>query len=280
MPFLAVAQINESLSVSAIVSGSGGGTSGGGGGGGGGSGGYGTPTAVTFSGRAYPLSHVTVLKDGQIAISTVAGPDSLFSVTLSNLSTGTFLFSVYGEDSEGRKSTLFTVSLFLTAGATTTVSGIFITPTIAVDKAVVKKGDNVAIFGQSSPSSDIVISVHSNPEYFNTTHSDTAGAYLFNFDTSLLDFGQHETKSKASLLNELSTFSPLVTFNVANQSIEIPTTCSKRGDLNNDCRVNLVDFSIMAYWYKKKNPPIKIDLNSDQKISLADFSILAYNWTG
>ncbi|MFA6385357.1 MAG: dockerin type I domain-containing protein, partial [Candidatus Paceibacterota bacterium] len=59
------------------------------------------------------------------------------------------------------------------------------------------------------------------------------------------------------------------------------TICSfLRGDLNCDNHVNLIDFSIMAYWYKKINPPEKVDLNNDGKITLVDFSIMAFNWTG
>jgi hypothetical protein len=36
----------------------------------------------------------------------------------------------------------------------------------------------------------------------------------------------------------------------------------------------------MAFWYKKPSPPAKVDLNSDAKVNIIDFSILAYNWTG
>ena len=61
--------------------------------------------------------------------------------------------------------------------------------------------------------------------------------------------------------------------------------CPAKGDLNGDCRVNLVDFSIASYWYKgilsdafKKIEISK--LNGDGKINLVDFSIMAYYWTG
>jgi hypothetical protein len=36
----------------------------------------------------------------------------------------------------------------------------------------------------------------------------------------------------------------------------------------------------MAYWYNNEAPPALIDLNKDGKINLSDFSILAFNWTG
>ena len=43
-------------------------------------------TTVSFSGRAYPMSSVTILKDGQIALQTIAGPDANFSASLTRLS--------------------------------------------------------------------------------------------------------------------------------------------------------------------------------------------------
>jgi hypothetical protein len=53
------------------------------------------------------------------------------------------------------------------------------------------------------------------------------------------------------------------------------------GDISCDGTVNLVDFSILAYWYKLgTKPPVNVDLNGDGKINLVDFSILAYHWTG
>ena len=61
--------------------------------------------------------------------------------------------------------------------------------------------------------------------------------------------------------------------------------CSSRGDLNIDCKVNLFDFSIAAFWWEKKLSPSfslieSTMLNSDGKIDIYDFSILAYYWTG
>ena len=70
--------------------------------------------------------------------------------------------------------------------------------------------------------------------------------------------------------------STVVTTNVLTQS----PTVSKRGDANGDGRVNLVDFSVAAYWYKRANPPASVDLNGDRKVDLVDFSIMAFHWSG
>jgi len=65
----------------------------------------------------------------------------------------------------------------------------------------------------------------------------------------------------------------------------LPTdsSCSTKADINHDGKVNIVDFSILAYWYKRPltADALKqcIDQNSDGKVTLADFSILAYYWT-
>ena len=262
---------------------------GGGSGGSGSSGGGGetiTPvTGVTFSGRAYPMSKVTVLKDGQIAITTIAGPDANFDVSLTGLSPGNYTFSVYGEDDSLRRSTLFTFSVFITKGATTNISGIFLSPTIDVNKTEVKKGDNIAIFGQSSPDSEITISVNSDKERFVKTDSDENGVYLYNLDTSPLGVEQHFVKSKSAYENGISSFGKSVGFRVGTKNIARVPKKFMRGDLNDDGRVNIVDFSIAAYWYKRQISANFIAkeaerLNDDGKINLIDFSIMAFYWTG
>jgi len=162
------------------------------------------------------------------------------------------------------------------------VSGIFIAPTIAVDKSEVKRGEDIAIFGQSAPQADIVISVNSEDEFFGKTISDKDGIYLYNFDSSFVDYGTHYTKSKASIGNvAVSNFSNVISFKVGTKNIaaELPKAAAK-GDINSDKRVNLVDFSIAAYWYKRPSPPANIDLNGDGKVDLVDFSIMAFYWTG
>jgi hypothetical protein len=253
----------------------------------GGGGGFFAPppeTAVVFSGRAYPKSTVTILKDAQIAATTIAGSDANFSVKISGLSGGNYIFSVYSEDKEGNRSSLLTFPVSVTSGATTQISGIFIAPTISVDKSEVKRGDNIAIFGQSAPKSEITISVNSEEEFFVKTPADKDGVYLYNFDTTPLEIGQHSTKSKAALDGAISSFSKTVSFNVGAKTVLAKPKFLK-GDLNADGRVNLVDFSIAAYWYKRSlSAEFKLKeterLNGDGKVDLVDFSIMAFYWTG
>jgi hypothetical protein len=197
-----------------------------------------TQTGVVFSGRAYPLSKVNILKDGQLVLATIAGPDSNFAATLNNLSSGSYTFSVYGEDKNGLHSSPLTFPIFITSGATINVSGIFIAPTIAVDKSDVKAGDNLVIFGQSAPLSQVVISVNSTKEFLKNTTSDKSGIYLYNFDTSVLEKGKHTLKSRALKNGEVSPYSDTVGFTVGKKNILTPSITQKSAK-NSNTKTNI-----------------------------------------
>jgi len=257
-----------------------------GGGGGGGGGPPPSQTGVSFAGRAYPLNRVDLLKDGQIVASTIAGPDARFYIEVSNVNAGSHLFSVLGEDKNGLRSVPFSVPVVLTQGVTTHIGGLFLSPTLTVDKSVVKKGDNIAIFGQTAPLSSVTIGVASEHETFHITDADEDGVFLYNFDTTPLERGEHETRAKAAKDNEITEFGRTVAFEVGEENIlNTEKECPLRGDLNSDCRVNLVDFSIAGFWYKKVLSESVAErelavLSGDGIINLIDLSIMGFYWTG
>jgi len=258
------------------------------GGGGGGGGGGSTPpeTGVNFSGRAYPLSKVIILRDGVIAVQTIAGPDARFRVSVGNLNPGSYNFTVRATDENGVIGNPFSFPVFISQGSTTDVSGIFLAPTIDVNKAEVKKGDDIVIFGQTVPESNVTIEVNSETQVFVNAESDEDGVYLYNFNSTPLEYGSHSSRSKANLeTGESSGFGTRVAFRVGDQNIAkdpIQITC--RADLNTDGKINLVDFSIAAFWYNKilTGDIIIVEancLNADKIINLVDFSIMAFNLT-
>ena len=261
------------------------------GGGGGGGGSVSTPaptttaaTKITFKGSAYPNSHVVLLKDAQIVSEITADQDAKFETTINGLSGGNYVFSVYSEDQYGMRSALQAFPLAVTSGATTIVMGVFVPPTIGLDKDLVIKGDDLALFGQAAPASEILVSIHSDEEEIALARADDNGFYKYSYDTSPLEFGDHAAKSKQSINGELSGYSKAVAFKVGTvedkkKEVEDKQLESK-ADFNQDSRINLVEFSIAAYWYKRPNPPKFIDMNGDNKVDLFDFSILAYYWTG
>jgi hypothetical protein len=69
------------------------------------------------------------------------------------------------------------------------VGSIFIAPTITGDKSQVKQGDDITFFGQTTPVSQVTLSVHSAQEIFKQTTTDANGVYLYSFDTAPLELG-------------------------------------------------------------------------------------------
>ncbi len=268
-------------------------TGGGGGSGGGGGGGGGTTvssqslTGVIFRGVAYPNSSVFILKNGSIVASTISGPDARFDVLINNISSGNYTFSIYATDANGMSSTPKVFSISLISGSTATVSDIFLSPTISTDKVEVRRGDPIVLFGQGAPESKVTIVVNSENEIIKEKNTDTKGVWSYQLDSILLENGDHEAKSRISSSESVSPFSKSVFFKVGNvnKNRDKEPNTLRKGDLNSDGKVNLVDFSIAAFWYRKQLSGDIIErelerLNADSKIDLKDFSIIAYWWTG
>lgn len=59
-----------------------------------------------------------------------------------------------------------------------------------------------------------------------------------------------------------------------------PTSALKpTSDFNKDGKVNIIDLSILLFWFGKTSPEIaSYDLNKDSKIDIVDVSILFYHW--
>ncbi|TSC60304.1 MAG: hypothetical protein LiPW15_182 [Parcubacteria group bacterium LiPW_15] len=260
----------------------------GGGGGGGGGGGYWPPTPsevqAIFRGKAYPRSVITILKDGQIFGTTLAGDDANFEIRASGLTAGSYNFGIWAEDSQYNRSLTQQFQVGVTTGFTTVVSGIFFAPTISVDKIEVQRGQPISIFGQSAPSSTISVLINSPRQLTKKTISDESGIWLYKFDTSEVDYGDHSTRATAAKDGDMTSFSKTAGFKVGTKTILASLTPKTiKTDISGDGRVNLVDFSILAYWYRRAltTPAAqKADLNADGKVDLKDFSIMAYYWTG
>lgn len=255
-----------------------------GGGGGGGGGGYSPPPpstgtgSVVLRGLASPSASVTVLKDGSLVATATADPGAIFNITASGLGTGIYSFAVYADDVKGLRSSTTSFVVSVTNGVTTVIDNIFLGPSIATDKSVVKQGDTLNIFGYTVPSSNVTVFVNSSQQFLNKVTAASSGAWSQAFNTIVLDQGAHTTKSQSAKENLLSVYSNTLAFQVGNESVTTPA--SLKDDLNKDSRVNLVDLSILLYWFNRTGFPGYVDLNEDGRVDLVDFSILLYHWTG
>lgn len=247
---------------------------------GGGGGGWTPPpveTKVVLQGKAYASAKITILKDGQVTGISAADTQANFKVTLSVLSAGTYTFGIWAEDKDGRKSITFSFTVNVASvGTTTTISGIFIPPTIELSQNVLKRGEKLDILGQTAPKSDISVHIESSKELIREVKADSKGDWLYSFWTEVLDEGSHTAKAKAKNPDGLlSSFSAVMAFQLG--KVGIDEQCP-RADLNRDGKVNLIDFSILLYWWGRIN--ICSDQNRSGKVDLPDFSIMLFWWTG
>ena len=236
------------------------------------------PGKVIIKGRAYPNAFLTLLKNGKVAATFFAEDSGLFEQKLNGVPAGVYTFGIFAEDTEGRKSVTLSFTVSILAKMTTTISGIFISPTISLTPTQVQKGDSVDIYGQAFPESQVNIFVSSPKEIVEETMATSKGKWVFELSTANLEAIEHHARAKA-LCNggEQSPFSQTLSFLVLPPGALV----CQGADLNFDSKVNIIDFSILLYFWEQTRPANACaDINFDGIVNIVDFSIMMYQWTG
>ncbi len=263
-----------------------------GGGGGGGGGILPSATRVILKGRAYPDANLTIFKDGSVASTLKIGLAANFEEEIF-VNGGIYTFSLYAADAQNRRSLTTSFTTNVPNGLTTTISNIIVAPTISADKSQVKYGNDIIFFGAAYPQSQINVVINSEEVLLDKTNSDKFGLWTYNLDSGKLEKGEHTIKGQAVTPDTLkSPFSESLAFRVGDNDIlagklpgilapAVPAAYNKNGDINNDKKVNIVDFSIMLYFWKQSSPSNPYaDINRDGIVNLFDFSIMLFWWTG
>lgn len=234
-------------------------------------------TKVIFKGRAYPQAFLTLSKNGQVIATFFAEKSGLFEREITGIAGGNYNFSIFAEDKEGRKSVTLSFNVGVLAERTTTISGIFISPTIELVPTQVEKGDIINIEGQVFPESEVNVFISSD-EIVEKTKATAEGDWTYQLNTGVLEEAEHQARAKAIFQDgEQSPFSQTLNFLVLKKGAMV----CKGADLNFDRKVNIIDFSILLYFWNQKNPKnICADINFDGIVNITDFSIMMYYWTG
>ena len=236
-------------------------------------------TQINIEGEGYPGQRVNILLDGEDVGSVIADSDGEFDFALA-ASPGAATLGFWSLDDDGNRSITFSTTFDVTQGAITNISGILIPPTITADSTEVDPGDIITFSGQTIPNTTVELHIN-NSEIVETTSSDASGLWSVAFDTSRVSVSNHIAKPRfiksACSANTESSFGSSLAFFVGVEGFE-----STPSDLNRDGSVNLIDFSILIFWWQTNggdsDPPA--DINGNGNVSLEDFSILLFNWTG
>ena len=230
-------------------------------------------TQIIFKGQAYPFANLTILKNNVVITSFKSKSDGFFEKEINGLPGGTFVFSIFAEDSKGRISPTLAFVVPVLENRSTLISRIFIPPTIDLSPIVVARGEKLNIFGQVFPGSSVNMQIFPK-NILEKTESSLSGAWNYEFNTNILEEGEYVIKAAATDQDGAqSDYSKSLTFSVVKSS-----RC-QGPDLNFDGRVDLVDFSILLYFWGQKNPKNSCaDINGEGIVDIIDFSIMMYYW--
>ena len=236
-------------------------------------------TQVNITGQTIPRATVNIILDAKSVGTVRADSSGNFEFT-TNASPGTISMGFWTEDDDNVRSITFSTTFDVTQGAITNVVGIYIPPTIVVSDATANPGDVITFAGQSVPNATIELHIGDSDQILTTT-SDSGGFWNLDLNTAGFQAAEYTARARfvlgsGSLTTESSFSSTLQLFLGVDGS---PTTPS---DLNRDGFVNLIDFSILIFWWGTSggdsDPPA--DINGNGRVSIEDFSILLFNWTG
>ncbi len=222
-------------------------------------------TNLVVTGYFMPLGRLSLLKDGVVAGTVFADSRGYFQATLSGLAPGEYLLMVSGS---GDGAGVVLTDSFIARvykDSTTKISGIVLPP---LGLATVRDG-GVYLSGGTVPGATVFLNWGDD---IYETKADEAGN--FSFQNIPKGEGAVSYRFGVSYFGD-TTYGSYQT--LKNQDV---TVCSNQIDITSDCRVNFVDFAITLWWYLYNKAESKIDFDGNGRLDLIDFSIMAYYWTG
>jgi len=256
----------------------GGGSSGGGSGNSGGSNVELGDTVISVEGIAYPRQTVRILLDAQEVGNIRAGNDGRFDFAI-DAQPGTASLGFWSTDANRIRSITFNTTFDVTQGAVTTVRGVLLPPTISADDVEINPGDSVVLTGQTAPNR--LVRVYNGSELLAEVQSGSDGVWTYTYNTAGLAPREYLLRARfvegsGSLVSESTFSSNLALF------VGVDGRATTPSDLNRDGSINLIDFSILIFWWQTSggdsDPPA--DINQNGNVGIEDFSILLFNWTG
>jgi hypothetical protein len=251
-----------------------------GGGSSGGSGSQAQQATVILTGNSFPGSKLTLLKDGLITTTLVANNDGTFQITINNLNFGNYQLSLIAEDSTGISSSPHVINVSAFSTTPYIYGNIVLPPTIAISNLSIQMGSSFKVYGFAAPGSTVNLEI---PGIANLGSS-IANASGYYEITTVANRAPNtyflRTKANFNGFDSLYSKPVQITYFAGQGQPTPPSQYSTCVDYNKDGKVNLIDFSILLFWFNKPSPPNSIDCNGDAAINIKDFSILMYFWTG
>lgn len=232
-------------------------------------------TKVVLRGKAIPNATLNILLDGQVLDTVRTDSNADFIYSTNQVTPGTATFGFWATDSRAVKTITTSIVFEVVQSAVTTVANILLPPSISLSDEQLAPGELLTVSGESVPNAEVMAESRGNGVNEFTAGVLPSGAWSLQIDTNSLGEGFHTVKPLVEINNtERSGYGKALSFYIGDQ----PLGNLSAPDVNDDGRINLVDFSIFLLSWNTSDA--KFDFNSDSAVNLADFSILLFNWTG
>lgn len=230
------------------------------------------PARLVLEGFTSPLALVYFYANNSLLGTDKADVLGNFSRVFSTNS-GINNISLASKDTHGLFSSTSNLSMNLLVNATTTVSHIFLSPTIATKRNNAPIGVPIIVTGSVFPGST-VYAILDNDQIDEIT-ADAKGRWTYSLATKSLR-GDYLISVRA-FIGDLGLISPLS----SQVTVSIGETTCPGPNLNEDGEVDIADLSIMLYYWREVNPENQCaDLNFDGTVDIADISLLMFAWSG
>lgn len=236
---------------------------------------------VIFKGVAYPEAQVNLLQESALVASQSTNSLGQFTVEIDNLAEGVYTFSLQVQQVTGYKSLITSYTFNVIADTVTTISTIVLPPTLELTQNSLNLGEFLPVVGRAAPLSRVVIGLD-DQDAFAEVVADQSGNWQYLLDSKALSLGEHGLKAKMGIADgNFSIYCEEQKFILSAEGEPIPEVLGptkRTADFNNDGKVDLVDFSILLYYWSRASELTDIDKSGI--VDLVDFSILLYEWTG
>ncbi len=234
--------------------------------------------SVRLSGYSAPGTFITITENGTVIGTDTAGIAGLFSKYLTGIAPGLHTFTVFGVDQSSLTTSLMDITATTPIYQETSITDLLLSPTIQLSASSINQGDPLISYGSSIINGNL--SIFTEPHmrtYYATASATGIWDYTLTNSNEYIPGDYHMYSLVQNSIGSQSNFSNALQFTVVSQQGGSNPTCDiSEGDLNCDGSINLLDFSILMYYWGSTNPVSDIDV--DGVVNLVDFSIMMYFW--
>lgn len=246
--------------------------------------------SITINGFAPPNAFVIVMMDGGVAGTTVADGNGNFQKKLSGIEQNrTCAIALYGFDSNSRQTQTVSFNVDTLPHTDHVVNNIVLPPTISISSNQISLSQAMTVSGSAYPSSDILLFFQGASSLTPVVRTDSEGnwSYVFIPEDNGIGTGNYGVYAKevvaggyTSEQSQTQDFSVRAVFPDPSATTDEEDEGDAEGfcalaDLNCDGSIDMIDFSILMYFWELENPENpRADINGNGQVDLADYYIM------